>query len=58
MSEVNRNRGISNMSRGSREVYEEEWEYDCGILLACDKGDDDSQIEWEDYKQGYTYVER
>ena len=30
--------------------YEEEWEYDCGIILACDKGDDDSQIEWEDYE--------
>jgi hypothetical protein len=21
-------------------------EYDCGIIIACDKGDDDAQLEW------------
>jgi hypothetical protein len=38
------------MYRGSGGVYEEEWDYDCGILVGCDKGDDDSQINWEDYE--------
>jgi len=45
MSEVNRNGGVYNMPRGSEGVYEEEW--DCGVLLGCDKGDDDGQLEWE-----------
>jgi len=44
MSEAGRDRGIYNMSRRGEGVYEEEW--DCGILVACDKGDDDGQIEW------------
>ena len=44
MSEAGRDRGVYNMPRGGEGVYEEEW--DCGILVACDKGDDDSQIEW------------
>jgi hypothetical protein len=22
-------------------------EYDCGVLVACDKGDDDMQVAWE-----------
>jgi len=48
MSEANRNRALRDMYRGSG--GDEEWGYDCGILVACDKGDDDSQIEWGDYE--------
>ena len=45
MSEANQDGGIRNVYRGGEGVYEEEG--DCGILVACDKGDDDSQLEWE-----------
>jgi len=46
MQEVNWNGSVYNMPRGSKGLYEEEWDDDCGILLGCDKGDDDSQIDW------------
>jgi hypothetical protein len=45
MSEASRNRGIHNMFRGSEGIYEEEWDYDCG-MFGCDKGDDDVQLEY------------
>ena len=46
MQKASQDGGIYNMSRGGGGVYEEEWDDDCGVLVACDKGDDDSQIEW------------
>ena len=48
MSEADRNRTLRDMYRGGG--GDNEWDYDCGILVACDKGDDDAQIEWEDYE--------
>ena len=42
MSEANSDRVLRIVSGGGRGVYEEEWDYDCGVL-GCDKGDDDSQ---------------
>ena len=32
---------------GYRECEEEPYDDDCGVSVACDKGDDDSQIEWD-----------
>jgi len=26
---------------------EELYDCDCGVLTACDKGDDDAQVDWE-----------
>jgi hypothetical protein len=45
MSEVNKDGALLDMFRGDGGVYEEEWDYDCGVL-GCDKGDDDSQWEY------------
>jgi len=42
MSEISTNRVLRIVSGGGRGVYEEEWDYDCGVL-GCDKGNDDSQ---------------
>ena len=44
MSEANWNRVLYDMSR--RDRGDEEWDYDCGILLGCDNGDDDAQLEY------------
>jgi hypothetical protein len=51
MSGSDKDGALLDMSRGSRGVYEEEWDYNCGVL-GCDKGDDDAQ--WE-YLEGGEY---
>lgn len=45
MSEAGKDGGVRDVYRGGKGVYEEEWDYDCG-MLGCDKGSDDAQLEY------------